>query len=326
MERVYTIFLFLIVPSSIAFKIFSDFLRTRKESDSSPYRSSKGFYESVKLMKRTLLSFIFLASIYIPVFAHDFWLQTSTFYPKLEELVLIHTMVGHRFEGEALPRNPYHIKQFLLANINGVAPVMGMDGKKPAGIIRVRIPGLYILGYHSNRTFNEMEASKFEDYLREEGLEHVIELRAKKNESQKKGLEYFSRYAKTMVAVNGDCSGPYDHVFGFPLELVPQQNPFTFQTGKDFSILLLYKGKPLEGAIIKASQYEDKDKIILQKTDANGLIQLPIAKGGAWIISVIHIVELPKGMDADWESFWGSLYVEFPKTKKEPEKKEPEKK
>ena len=38
----------------------------------------------------------------------------------------------------------------------------------------------------------------------------------------------------------------------------------------------------------------------------------PTAVDGVWLVKAVHMVPLPKGQDADWESFWASLTFELP--------------
>lgn len=253
------------------------------------------------------------------VHAHEFWISPSSFRPDLLAILAIHTFVGHKFEGDNLPRNPNHINQFIFANINGIAPISGLDGKHPAGVMRTRTSGIHTIGYFSNRSFSELEATKFEQYLREEGLDHIIDLRARRNESQKKGLEYFSRCVKTIVAVNKDVNGPYNHAFGFPLELIAEDNPFTFEVQKEFSVRLFYQGKPLAGVLVRATAKNNKEHTWEKRTNEEGRVAIPISCGGIWLINTVHMVALPAGLDADWESFWASLYLEFPEPVKAPE-------
>ena len=51
-------------------------------------------------------------------------------------------------------------------------------GARPAGGVRIDAEGTHCLIYRSRFSYLELPAQKFESYLREEGLEHVIALRA----------------------------------------------------------------------------------------------------------------------------------------------------
>ena len=58
----------------------------------------------------------------------------------------------------------------------GRKPLVGRDGADPAGFLRVATPGLLVIGYHSNPSPVEQTAEKFNQYLKEEGLDAVAAL------------------------------------------------------------------------------------------------------------------------------------------------------
>ncbi len=57
-----------------------------------------------------------------------------------------------------------------------------------------------MIGYRSRPTSLEQDAAKFENYLREEGLERIIDQRKQAGRSNMPGLEIFSRCAKAIVS------------------------------------------------------------------------------------------------------------------------------
>ena len=81
----------------------------------------------------------------------------------------------------------------------GRKPVVGRDGADPAGFLRVAAPGLLVIGYRSNPSAVELTADKFNQYLKEEGLDAVAALRARRNETGAVARELFSRCAKSLV-------------------------------------------------------------------------------------------------------------------------------
>ena len=60
-------------------------------------------------------------------------------------------------------------------------------------------PGLLVIGYRSNPSPIEMAADKFNQYLKEEGLDAVLAMRASRNETGAAAHELFSRCAKSLV-------------------------------------------------------------------------------------------------------------------------------
>src|SRR5438874_527170 len=140
-------------------------------------------------MRSTLVFAALLAS---RAFAHDFWLEPSTFRPAAGDRVAAGLRVGQKLQGEAVPRIPPLVDRFVLDN----APMIGFPGSDPAGMAAVARPGFQWIGYQSNAYPVTLDGPKFEQYLRDEGLERVVDERAKKRQSATQGRERFYRCAK----------------------------------------------------------------------------------------------------------------------------------
>jgi len=181
---------------------------------------------------------------------HDFWIEPSKFRPAVGEEVRISLRVGEHFKGEPVARNPEKIEQFVVAGPDGTKPVAGKDGADPAGLINPAVPGVYAVGYRSKRSSIELEAAKFEEYLKEEGLDKIAEIRAQRGESDKAGREVYSRSCKSLLMVGGEDAG-FDRRLGMTLELVPQRSPFSLRQSADLPIILLHEGKPVEGVEVR---------------------------------------------------------------------------
>ncbi|HET9298948.1 MAG TPA: DUF4198 domain-containing protein, partial [Candidatus Polarisedimenticolaceae bacterium] len=155
-----------------------------------------------------------------PAAAHDLWLEPSTFRPAPHGLVSVSVLVGQGFLGDTVPRDPEHLERFVL----GTAPVVGLPGADPAGTVRVGDAGAATLLYRGTPQPITLEAAKFESYLREEGLEHVIAARAKAGKSNAPGRERYGRCAKALLAVGG-ISSSAPEALGCPFEIVPLADP-----------------------------------------------------------------------------------------------------
>ena len=103
--------------------------------------------------------------------AHDFWIEPSTYSPRPDEAVRIQLRVGERFAGEPVARNGAAIERFIAVGPSGEKPVFGRDGLDPAGLLRLDTAGLWQIGYRSKPSPVVLPADKFEQYLREEGLD-----------------------------------------------------------------------------------------------------------------------------------------------------------
>ncbi len=255
-----------------------------------------------------------------PLSAHDFWIEPSTFRPAVGSVLTVRIVVGQRFRGEPLPRNPALIEKFVLVTDAGESPVAGRPAAEPAGAVRIDRPGLALIAYRSLDSPVSLEAAKFEDYLRDEGLEAVIAARAKRGDSQKPSRELFSRSAKALVAAGGSGSGAsgFDRVLGLTLELVPEKNPYGVKAGGELPVRVLYDGKPLAGALVAALPYENPEQKVAQRSDAQGRVTLRLPREGVWLIKAVHMVPVVEDPSFDWRSIWASLTFEVPAPPKAP--------
>jgi uncharacterized GH25 family protein len=242
--------------------------------------------------------------------AHNFWIEPTNFTPAPGQRVAVRLRVGVELQGDPVPRDPSLIKRFVAVGPSGEAPVPGVPNTEPAGFEAFSAPGLYTIVYESGRSPVELDAAKFETYLKEEGLETVSASRARRGKSAAGAKEVFSRCAKALIAVGGPGSG-YDRVFGQRLELVAEKNPYALAGGGELPVRLLYEGKPLAGALVMALQRGRPDKVTA-RSDSKGRVTLRLDRPGFWLIKAVHMIPAPAEAGADWESFWSSLTFALP--------------
>jgi uncharacterized GH25 family protein len=242
--------------------------------------------------------------------AHDFWIEPSTFTASLDETIGIHLRVGEHFAGEKLARNGRQIEKFVVSGPSGEKPVVGRDGMDPAGLLRLDAPGLWFVGYRSKPSRVELAADKFEQYLREEGLERIIDARAKRQESRMPGRERFSRSVKSLIRTTGDPGGKgFDKTLGLTLELVLEADPALAKDGR-LPVRLLHDGRPLAGTLVVAYKKETSAaasaEALRARTDKDGRVVVGITPG-LWLLKAVHMDRAMGAGDVDWESVWTSL-------------------
>lgn len=259
------------------------------------------------------LMFICLAA---PALGHDFWIEPSTFSPKAGSVVNLSLRVGENFQGEKITRTPSRIVRFADWVGDSVTDVPGQDGLDPAGFLRVSQPGSHIVGYRSNHARVELEADKFEKYLKSEGLERIIELRKQRGESSKSAREVYSRAAKCLIRADATGDAGWERAVGFTLEILPEKSPAMLAPGDVLPVRIIFNGKPLEGVLISAFEKSEPAATRVDlRSDAEGRVRLPLSRRGVWLVKSTHMIAAGKELDADWESFWASLTFEIPAAK-----------
>jgi uncharacterized GH25 family protein len=246
-----------------------------------------------------------------PLLAHDMWMEPSTFSPTSGDIVSVRLRVGQDLLGDPIPRDPALVNQFVFEDASGRKPLVGRDGADPAGFLRVSAPGLVVIGYRSNPSQVELTPEKFNQYLKEEGLDAVAALRARRNETGAKARELFSRCAKSLVLSGSPSDAQVDRTLGFPLELVAERNPYAIRAGQALPIRLTYEQRPLAGALVVAINRLNPAEKVTARSDADGRVKLALRPGGMWMVKAVHMVPAPAGSNADWSSFWASLTFEM---------------
>jgi hypothetical protein len=254
---------------------------------------------------------IFVALVAVQASAHDFWIEPSTFHPAVGDRVTAALRVGQKLAGDPLPNIPPLIDRFVLRGSAAERPLVGRAGADPAGIAFIAEGGLHWIGYQSNAYPVALEGAKFEDYLRDEGLERIIDARKKSGQSAAPGRERFYRCAKALLETPGVEA--FDTPLGFTLELVPRANPYALKRARDLPLTLTFRGKPIANVLVVAMSKDDPLKAIRARTDAKGRVTLPLAHAGFWLIKAVHMEAAPADAGVDWESWWASITFELPK-------------
>jgi hypothetical protein len=256
--------------------------------------------------------------------AHEYWLLPDRFAAAPGDEIGIAHRVGTGWPGENFPRDPGRIVRFAFIDMKGERPIGGDPGADPAGTVTLRTAGLGLAIYRSTASRVSLEPALFESYLRDEGLDTVVAWRAAHGESALPGEEMFSRNAKAMVVAGADGASParlaalgghdaqlWRRPLGLTLEIVADTDPRQLASGAPFTLRVLYRGKPLAGALVKTFAQGSVVTESRVRTDAAGRATLTLGKPGVWLVNTVHMIDAPAGSGARWESLWSSLVFEL---------------
>jgi uncharacterized GH25 family protein len=125
--------------------------------------------------------------------------------------------------------------------------------------------------------------------------------------------------AKSIVQVGQRGAGSQAQVtkpVGLPLEIVPEQNPYAEPRPATLPVRVIYKGRPLAGALLKLTNLEhDAAPLETHLTDHEGHASFILPKDGSWLLNVIWTRPLQSSSEADFETVFSSLSFGFPATR-----------
>lgn len=190
-------------------------------------------------------------------------------------------------------------------------------GDSTDGDFRFQAPGAYVLVLETDdQAHSRLPATRFNEYLKVEGLTPALEQRQRAHRMDADGSERYSRRAKSIVQVGSPLAGSQAHVIkplGLQLEIVPELSPYAEPRSAIFPVRVIYEGRPLAGALVKLTNLEhDAAPLEMQLTDDAGQATFTMPKSGAWLLNVIWTKPLLNSPEADFETIFSSLSFGFP--------------
>jgi Domain of unknown function (DUF4198) len=278
-----------------------------------------------------IATMVLLALACRPASAHDFWIEPTVFTPAPAQSVGLRLRVGENLVGEPVALSPRFVKHFVIDDMQQRRPVVVRTGADPAGVFRATQPGLQVVSYVNDPNRVDIEANKFNAYLAEEGLDHILALRAQRGQTDAPAREWYVRSAKSLLwsgPVAAETAG--DRQLGLPLELVAEHNPYAAGVGelrdvrdvhevhevhdgseasRVMPLRLLYHDQPLAGALVVAINSLRPTQRIAARSDAQGRVRLRLPPSpGLWLVKSVHMVQAPANAEGvQWLSHWASL-------------------
>jgi uncharacterized GH25 family protein len=250
-----------------------------------------------------------------PVAAHDFWVQPGEYQLVPGHATSVTLLVGH---GPDRQRSSIPLRR--ITRFEGLGPrgfradfrsSLQLGGRPDDGTVVFRQAGAYVLVLQTDaRAYSLLPAIRFNDYLRVEGLTPALLFRERTHRTSAEGSETYSRQAKTIIQV-GDEPDPAPVVtqpLGLLLEIVPDVDPYAERCPKRLPVHVLYRGRPLSGALVKLTDLEhDASPIEMHFTDEKGRAVFRARERGASLLNVIWTEVAPMSSDADFETTFSSL-------------------
>jgi uncharacterized GH25 family protein len=134
---------------------------------------------------------------------------------------------------------------------------------------------------------------------------------SKKDVKEAVSCMQFAMNAKTMVRV-GSKGKRNSHLADIPLEIIPLEDIKKLKVGKELSLQLLFNGKPVPGAKLKAvdaDSAKQKEDVWTQETvsDARGIARIKLTSRGQWLFAANHETPYPDPQECDKCSYRTTL-------------------
>jgi uncharacterized GH25 family protein len=241
--------------------------------------------------------------------SHEFWLQPKKFRYQVGEEMNVDFMVGEGFVGEFWDMSRHKVEKLEMLTIGGkrdlLKAVKLTKGKSLS--FKFERPGTHLLVMQSNAAYIELEAEKFNAYLKEDGLDDILDERKKFGELNKPSRENYTRFSKLLVQSGNLRDDTYKRKAGLRMEIIPDKNPYALVSGDYLQCQVLFDGKPSAHTLVKVWSHIG-EKTFLQNiyTENDGNIKFPISNKGPWMVSSVRMIHSETD-PATYHSLWASL-------------------
>jgi len=261
-------------------------------------------------LRQTLIALVAAIVCTAPLAAHDFWLAAENWSPAPGAPVTVTAGIGELFPTRTTFRTRDNwLADWRVIDASGDAGIKSNFRTKDlvmATDVTLPASGAYLgVAVVSAQTI-EMKGPEFTDYLKEEGLDQIVEARRAAGETDKTTKERYARYAKIALRTGGGSGAHLSRPVGLKAEFVPATDPTAVRAGDPITVQLLADGKPVANATV-AAVTAGAGGIQKATTDASGRATFKVDREGAWLIKTIHMVRLAPSTDVEWESYWVTL-------------------
>jgi len=200
--------------------------------------------------------------------------------------------------------------------------------------------GTWVAGVSTRPRTIELAAEDFNNYLEHDGVLDMLAWREENDALDRAAVEKYSKHVKTIFQVGDTFSEDWKAVLGYPIEFVPEQNPYDLHPGHTLSIQLLSEGRPLADQLVyvghrqsggglaemqseaehthqdgtthshetagQAESGHSHHETLQLRTDDTGRINVRITDTGVWYVRTIRL-EAMEEEGLTHESNWATL-------------------
>lgn len=189
------------------------------------------------------------------------------------------------------------------------------EGKTSILRIKTGVAGTYVAGTSTKPNELAMKAADFNRYLQLEGVIDTFVERRKTKQLNQAATERYSKHVKAIFQVGDERSDTYKTPLGYPVEIIPQQNPYGLKIRDTLAALCVRDGQPIVNQYVLygvQAAGQPRFSLLKTRTDKDGIARIPLNAAGRWYIKFIHMTPVNEA-PVNYESRWATLTFELKK-------------
>ena len=270
----------------------------------------------IMFVRKLLLTCITCLILVASATAHDLFLRLETYFLQPNSKATVRLMNGtFQASDGAVARERLQDLTVVTPNTRSFSEshfAWRDEGKTTVMELETGGSGTYLMGASTRPREIELKAADFNDYLKHDGIPDTLAARKRDGELGKDVRERYSKHLRAVFQVGHNLSEDYKKPLNYPVELIPQQNPYSLRAGHTIAVLCLLEGKPIANQFVMAG-WEPRGRKLYTfgtRADANGIAHIRLRGAGKWFIKFIHMTPLAEP-NLNYESKWASLTFEI---------------
>jgi hypothetical protein len=263
---------------------------------------------------RLKLLIVFLATflMVLSVNAHDLFLKLDSYFLQPNAKANVQLLNGTFQSSDGIVRRDRMRDISLIAPDAGISAAKSISWRDVEKTTTMGIstggPGTYVVGISTKPREIDLKAADFNDYLKHDGIPDILAKRTKDGELGKDIRERYSKHVRAIFQVGSARTEEYRTVLHYPVEILPQSNPYSLKVGQTLSVLCTLDGKPLVNQFVIAGWESVDGKLhsLDTRTDAQGVARIKLLAAGTWYVKMIRMTASNEP-EINYESKWATL-------------------
>lgn len=244
--------------------------------------------------------------------AHDLFLKLDSYFLAPNAKANVQMLNGTFQSSDGIVRRDRMRDISLIApdvEVSAAKSISWLDLEKTTTMeIQTGRPGTYVIGISTKPREIDLKAADFNDYLKHDGIPDILAKRTKDGELGKNIRERYSKHVRAIFQVGSARTEDYKTSLHYPVEIIPQSNPYSLKVGQTLPVLCTLDGKPLVNQFVISGWESVAGKLHMldARTDAKGIARFKLMAAGKWYVKMIHMAASNEP-GINYESKWATL-------------------
>jgi len=184
----------------------------------------------------------------LPASAHDLFLKLDSYFLPPNTKAKVQLLNGTFQSSDGLVRRDRMGDISLIARDAGLSPAKSISwrdlGKTTLMEIQTGGTVTYVVGISTKPREIDLKAADFNDYLKHDGIPDILAKRTTDGELGKDIRERYSKHVRAIFQVGSARTEEYRTSLQYPVEIIPQTNPYSLKVGQTLPVLCTLDGQP----------------------------------------------------------------------------------